>query len=170
MYNKVKYCNQYKYDYIEDSDYPDQGCGKYVNKASQWYKIISILKHLDNYDYVLWSDVDTFIMNANFSLESYIDRYSEYHIICGGYEYEYDRMYNVPCLIHSGNFLIKNSIESKQILSTVFFNPKYYEWNNSGNHEEAAITSYLLNRERYWHLIKIINIKYLSSWLPTPIS
>lgn len=162
--NKKNYCLNHGYDFIEDNDYPNQGEGR---KASQWYKILSILKYLDMYDYIMWSDIDTLIMNPSIKLESLID--DRHHLFFGGYEYHKNVPPSMGCLVHSGNFIIKNSKEAKNILTTVFYNPEYYEYDKRPNHEETAFTQFISQKKQYWYLIKISHIKNFSSWIPIPV-
>lgn len=65
---RIEYCNKHKYDYIEDESVVDW------SRPLQWAKILLILKYLPEYDYVVWIDADTLIMNPEVRLEERIDR------------------------------------------------------------------------------------------------
>lgn len=67
----VNYCARHGYDLIEDA--------LMVNvhdREIQWTKILIISKYLQNktYDYLVWIDADTIILNPEKTLESFIER------------------------------------------------------------------------------------------------
>jgi len=65
---KINYCKKWGYDFIEDSSNTDK------SRPLQWSKIKLILKYLSDYDYFVWIDADTLIMNQEISIESFIVR------------------------------------------------------------------------------------------------
>ncbi len=75
--NKINYCNKHNYRLIEDESIYD------TSKPIPWSKIKLILKYLPEYDYIIWIDADMLIMNSNTTLESLIEKYKDYNIICG---------------------------------------------------------------------------------------
>jgi len=64
------YCIKNKYDIIEEDEYDE-------SRQIFWAKIPLIIKTIESniYDYVVWIDADTMIMNDNLKLEVYIEKY-----------------------------------------------------------------------------------------------
>lgn len=74
----VEYCKKYNYDLLEDESMIEKH-----NREIQWTKILLILKFLELkkennieplYDYLVWIDADTIILNDKLTLESFIGR------------------------------------------------------------------------------------------------
>ena len=104
--NKILYCEKYNYTFIEDESIYDS------SRPIPWSKIHLILKYLPDYDYIVWIDADILIMNNTISLESIIDKYISYDIICG----------TCTRMINTGILFIKNTDFCKQFLKAVFDN------------------------------------------------
>jgi hypothetical protein len=119
--NKLLYCDKYNYTFIEDESVYDD------SKPIPWSKLHLILKYLPEYDYIVWIDADILIMNNEISLESIIEKYKEYDIICG----------SCPRMINTGFLFIKNTEFCKQFLQSVYDNvydptsdphERYHNW------------------------------------------
>ena len=104
--NKILYCEKYSYNFIEDETVYDD------SRAIPWSKLHLILKYLPEYDYIVWVDADILIMNNEITLESIIEKYKEFDIICG----------SCPRMINTGFLFIKNTEFSKDFLQKVFTN------------------------------------------------
>lgn len=67
----INYCKKHNYDFIEDPSLV-----KEHDREVQWTKILLIQKYLqfnsNYYDYVVWIDADTLIMNDEKTIESFI--------------------------------------------------------------------------------------------------
>jgi hypothetical protein len=68
---RVNYCKKYGYTYIDDDTIYD------TSREIEWSKILVISKYLSSYDFLVWIDADTFIMNDEIRLEELIDRLLE---------------------------------------------------------------------------------------------
>ncbi len=97
-----KYGYEYKYEHIYNQN---------LNTNPYWYKIYLVKYYLDTnlYDYVMWVDSDTMILNDNFNLNEYFNSYSSDLFFC-------DDNQNVQ-KINAGIFAIKNSKIGKQYLN-----------------------------------------------------
>jgi hypothetical protein len=74
-YGKIsleKYCHKHGYDFIYETE--DTHNGVYDSKRDiPWYKILLLLKVMQkDYDYVIWNDADSQIVNYDKKLETFI--------------------------------------------------------------------------------------------------
>jgi hypothetical protein len=103
--NKERYCKKYNYPLITDESVID------LSRRTQWGKIKLILKYIDQYDYLVWIDADTYITNDAITLESLVEKYnseSKYSLI-----YEKD-----PFIwVNSGFMIAKNTEYLKALLN-----------------------------------------------------
>jgi len=65
---RINYCKKYNYDFIDDENVYDP------SREIEWSKIRIIQKYLASYDFLVWIDADTFIMNDEIRLEDLIER------------------------------------------------------------------------------------------------
>lgn len=63
--NKRKYCEKHGYSFLSYTDRISQ-------RPPQWDKIRYILNHLNEYDWIFWSDADSFVINSDVKLEEFI--------------------------------------------------------------------------------------------------
>jgi hypothetical protein len=68
---RINYCKKHNYDYIDDQSVYDR------SRKIEWSKILIVQKYLSQYDFLVWIDADTFIMNEDITLESLIEKYLE---------------------------------------------------------------------------------------------
>jgi len=107
---RVKYCEKYGYDFREDEDVHDK------TRPPAWSKILLLLKCLNEgkenkYDYVVWIDADTLIMNPEKKLEDFI----------GALMGDSDLMVAKDWTrINSGVIFVKNTEWSKKFLEEVY--------------------------------------------------
>lgn len=65
--SKRAYCKKHGYDFLTDGeDVWDR------DRPIPWSKFNFILKYLDDYDYIFWSDADVIIVNQEIALETHI--------------------------------------------------------------------------------------------------
>uniref|UniRef100_A0A6C0IB09 Nucleotide-diphospho-sugar transferase domain-containing protein n=1 Tax=viral metagenome TaxID=1070528 RepID=A0A6C0IB09_9ZZZZ len=105
-----QYSQTHDCDYIRTSNCPKEESSTY------WCKIHKVKKLLDSgkYDYVMWVDSDTIIVNQQLSIDTFISEFGEPDIIIGNDECMFDFLqYNIIC---AGVFLIKNSRVGKQFI------------------------------------------------------
>jgi len=147
--NKSEYCYRYGYDYLEDNK---------INYSSyphpSWSKPDSILKYINLYDWIFWSDVDSLFMNFTIPIERYID--NNFNFI-GSYFYS---AYLKLSVFHTGNFLIKCDQISEEVLkeSLQFISDSHQL------REEWGITSVLFNQYRR-RVLKLLPEDTFATWV-----
>lgn len=117
------YCNKHNYDFIE---YAIDN----FDRPASWFKIKALLNTINlNYEYILWCDADTMILNCDYSV-SQITRPDKEFYLCQD---------NLG--LNCGVFLIKNTEFMSHFLKTV--NTMYPKYANNhplgGIWEQAAI-------------------------------
>ena len=146
------YCKKYNYTFIEDDSVYDD------SRPIAWSKILLILKYLPEYDYIIWIDADILIMNNQITLESFIEKYKEFDIICG----------SCPRMANTGFLFIKNSDFSNQFLKDVFYNvydpesdpnERYMNWEQG-----SFINLYDKNHLESQSKIKVTKYRELNSY------
>lgn len=104
--NKILYCKKHNYDFIDDESIYNK------DKPIPWSKILQLQKYLKKYDYLVWIDADIYVMNSDVKLESFIEKYKNFDIICGS-DWK---------MINTGVFFIKNSDFSNNFLQLIYDN------------------------------------------------
>jgi len=97
-----KYSNKHSYEYIKLDECP------YNNSSTYWCKVYAVQELLKTgeYDYVVWLDSDTVIVNDNIPIEYYLSKYGYPDIVFGKVNFYFDiGIYG----INAGVFLIRNS-------------------------------------------------------------
>lgn len=127
--NKKNYCIRHGYTFIDDESIWDK------SKPIPWSKILLLLKHLSQFDYLVWIDADILIMNMGMKIETFINRYPGYDQISGSDW----KMQN------TGVWIIKNTEFSHLFLQKV--------WDNIYDEKSDP-------RERYmnWEQGSVINL------------
>lgn len=102
--NILDYCKKYGYNY----KFYDK---KKINLNNYWYKIYLVLKELENnnYDYVIWLDSDTIILDFTIDIKDIINSYNSDIFVV-------DDNISVHENINAGIFIIKNNDVGKQFL------------------------------------------------------
>jgi hypothetical protein len=142
--SKKKYCEQHGYDFIfiEESTDP--------TRRIYWSKILALLKALENpsYEWVVWMDADTLIMNQGIRLEELIDE-------------QYNMMIAEDFQgINAGVFFLRNCEWSSQFLNTVYGRTDCLnEWLN----EQTAMVRVLEDRT-YGKRTKIVPQRLFNSY------
>lgn len=116
--SKERYCALHGYDFICFPEMLD------LSRLPPWQKIKAVEQALQQYDWILWSDADSIIMNEEISLEDLIDEEYSF-IIC------FDEVSHV---VNSGQFLIKNEDKSFDFLDRVYSKQEYLNhpwWENA---------------------------------------
>ena len=112
--SKIKYCKKHGYDFIDDDDiYYEKG----QDRSIAWSKILVVKKYLPYYDYVVWMDADTLIMNDEIKLEDFIKE----HLT----EREFLFTRDVSKKINTGVFFVKYSHISFKFLDMIFAKDEY---------------------------------------------
>lgn len=128
---KELYAKKHGYDFRCDEDTWDK------SRPYAWSKVQLILKCLreNKYDYVVWIDADTHIMNDEKCLEDFISSLSNDRDILLAQDYE---------KINSGVMFIKNSDWSKSFFEQVYNKTEYL---HHSNWEQEAIIHMYANNE-----------------------
>jgi hypothetical protein len=104
--NFQKYAKKHGYEYKYEHTYNQN-----LNNNPYWYKIYLVKYYLDTnlYDYVLWVDSDTMILDDSINLNDYFNSYSSDLFFC-------DDNQDIQ-KINAGIFAIKNSKIGKQYIN-----------------------------------------------------
>lgn len=102
--NKLEYANKYGYDFIEYKETLDP------TRPASWSKIQALLRNMDNYDWLFWTDADSIITNMEIPLTKWID--DGYKIIwCQDIDTQYS---------NCGQMLVKCCRSNKDFLELVW--------------------------------------------------
>jgi hypothetical protein len=108
LHNKffTEYAEKYGYEYKFEHIYNEN-----LNTNAYWYKIYLVKYYLDTnlYDYVMWIDSDTIILNNNVNLNDFLNSYSSDLFFCDDNQ--------AIEKINAGIFIIKNSRIGKQYIN-----------------------------------------------------
>ena len=121
---KKLYCEKYGYDYFDDEDVYD------TSRAPAWSKvnlILRYLRHPNAYDYVVWLDADTHIMNRDTSLLQLIKE------LCKDKDITFAQDWK---MINTGVMFIKNTPWSREFFTTLY---EQTDFLNSHDWEQSAI-------------------------------
>ncbi len=104
--NFSEYCKSNDIEYKYESTY-----NKNLNNNPYWYKIYLTKFYLDTneYDYIMWVDSDTMIMNNKVDLNKIINSYSSDLFFCDDNQ--------IVQKVNAGIFIIKNSVIGRQYLT-----------------------------------------------------
>lgn len=144
-FNKTSYAKRHKYDLILYHDLLD------LKRPAPWNKIPAIQNHLNDYEWIMWSDADSLIMNQDINIESLIDN---------NYDLIITREANDKH-INTGQFLIKNSSWSRQLLHDIYAQTQFI--NASGWWEQAALAHLLTTNKSLYKKIKILPQRTMNS-------
>ena len=116
--NKM-YCDKYGFDFIVSDE------RTYTDRPPHWERLPLLLKHIQNYDYVVWIDSDAFLYEDSPSIENVINYHVDKTFI-----FSADRKYdpndkNNNFRINSGFFIVKNSTYSIDFLKDWAYNYDY---------------------------------------------
>lgn len=104
--NKDRYCQRHGYDFISIDHLLD-------DRPPGWSKILLLLQHLDDYDYLFWSDTDSLIVESQVRLEELFSPEFDLVFCMGGEQGEL-------WTLNSGEFFVKNTEWSKNFLHEVY--------------------------------------------------
>jgi len=138
--NKRKYCEKHGYSFLGYTD-------RLSNRS--WDKIGYILKHLNEYDWIFWSDADSFIVNSDIKLEEFISPEKDLIIQLDKSGKTYPplgkpragRVARPSGIegVNAGQMFIKNSKWSKWFLEECWQNEKYNYVLSGPNWEQKII-------------------------------
>ena len=107
---KRKYCEKHGYDFVFDSIEADK-------KLSYHHRKDMILRLMENYDWVMWTDVDVWINDFNKSIEDLIPEDENINLVLSRDHFEFSnaRVWH-QCYINSGVLLFKSCEASKKMI------------------------------------------------------
>ena len=118
--SKILYAQKHNYTFYDGKNILDE------TRPIAWSKIKHILKYLDNYDYIVWIDADTYIMNDTIKLEDIITELMEQKDIMIARDWK---------LFNTGVMFCKNSQWTKDFLNHIYEQKKFI---NHPNWEQAS--------------------------------
>lgn len=124
---KVLYCEKHAYDFFDEEDDVD------TTRPLAWSKIKIIQRHLPSYDYIVWIDGDTLIMNDKIKLDNIITFDTDGKDIMVAQDYT---------MINTGVIFIKNTEWSRKFLDLIYDQTDFL---NHPNWEQGAFI-HLLNQ------------------------
>lgn len=126
------YCTKHGYDFFFETEETVDGVYD-KSRDIPWFKIQLILKIMRNhpeYDYIVWNDADSLIINDNIRFEDIINVYlpANYDMLLGP---------DQNTALHTSTMFVKNSSKCREILEKT--------WNNDSNfdvnfHEQASLS------------------------------
>ena len=105
---KIRYAEKHGYDFKDDEDIYDR------TRHPAWSKVLLILRYLKFYDYLLWIDADTFIMNDEIMIPDLINKHLKHHDIMVAQDWK---------MINTGVILIKNTEWAYSFFTLLYENP-----------------------------------------------
>lgn len=143
--NKRLYCEKHGYDFICGTENLDP------SRPIPWTKLKILQQHLGAYDWVFWSDADSFIMHQSVCLEDLIDERYMLVVACD---------WNG---LNTGQFLLKNCKESFELLEESYGMTQFIYhpcW------EQTAIKQYLIDNPLTFTSVKLVPQTWINSYPP----
>lgn len=124
-----KYCQKHGYDFIYETEETEDGVYD-AKRDIPWYKIQLMLKVMQNsdYDFVVWNDADSQIVNYEKKLESLIERYMGEKDVLVARDWQ--------STLNTGTMFIRNTEYSKTLLRAVWDNTHEFD---KSLHEQASL-------------------------------
>jgi glycosyltransferase involved in cell wall biosynthesis len=123
--NKEKYCLKHGYDFLSYTE-------RASDRPPSWDKIKYLRKHIDNYDWIFWTDSDSVIVNDKVRLETFIDTEKDLVI-------QLDEASDKTKAINAGQIFLRNSEWGKWFLGEAWNNEKYGTSIDHSDWEQACI-------------------------------
>ena len=144
-WNKKAYAKKHGYDLYLHHELLD------FSRPPAWSKIPAIEQHLNDHEWIYWSDADSLIMNDTIKLESLID--NNYDLVItkemAGWQ-----------SINTGSFLIRNCDWSRKLLRDIYNQPEFI---HNVTWEQAAFMNLLKINPSLNARIKILHQKVMNS-------
>lgn len=118
---KRQYCEKHGYDFFENDIEVDP------LRPPAWAKVRQILLHLGRYDYIMWIDADTFVMNQNVRIEDLMVEEMNGRDIMIARDWK---------MINSGVMIIRNTPWARRFFELVYEQTQFI---HHSNWEQAAI-------------------------------
>jgi len=154
--NKLSYCQRHGYEFsYEQKTLEVLGDGR---GNGSWQKILYLIKHLPDYDWIFWSDADALILNPDIKLEKFLPGDKGIDLILAR-----DKQPWINC----GNFFIRNCEWSCNFLQLV----QLHNWTwkidgifgKYGWWEQGAIR-YLLEQPYHANHVKYVTCREFNAY------
>lgn len=133
--NHIEYANKHGYHFKRDifqiEDYPDWHL--------TWIKIHSILKYIQDYDYIAWIDSDAVFVNQDIKLEDFIEEGIDLVISKMAPDLKNNRTWTCTT---TGFMILKRSEWVVNTLTDMLQNPGHHRFGNF--HEQSKLDEYLI--------------------------
>lgn len=128
-----KYCEKHGYDFIYETEETNEGVYD-AQRDIPWYKILLLLKVMQkNYDFVIWNDADTQIIDYEKKLETFISEMENKDILIAR---------DWQTILNTGTMFIRNSEYSKNLLQAIWNNKQPFR---ADLHEQASLENIYTN-------------------------
>lgn len=132
-----------------------------------WSKGPLIMRHLHNYDYVMFIDSDAVVVDTNFTVEDFISRHFTENETCivGAQDCQSDALCYDKEAMNTGVMVFKNSPKTFEILSEWIDAPKTElcaKWKFNHPREQACLNEIIKTQKHAKH-IKLIDFKEMNS-------
>ncbi len=120
-----EYCKKNNYTLIIYNEVPKI----LESRHTSWCKHYYLLKHIEDFDYVMWIDADAFFCNHSIKIEDWIDKSDNKDYIItrdAGYselKHSQNKKYNKDPLLNSGVIIMKNTENNKNLLNHILYDP-----------------------------------------------
>lgn len=120
-----EYCKKNNYTLIIYNEIPKI----LESRHTSWCKHYYLLKHIEDFDYVMWIDADAFFCNHSIKIEDWIDKSDNKDYIItrdAGYselKHSQNKKYNKDPLLNSGVIIMKNTENNKNLLNHILYDP-----------------------------------------------
>lgn len=154
-----KYCEKYGYDIIKSNE------RTYKTRTPHWERLPFILKHMDNYDYIVWIDADAHLYLDSAPLTNVIDVYRDKLFILSA---DIDEpVYDHRWAVNSGFFIMKTTPQSKKIITEWATNEELYKQRygfsvcgKTGTYQDQGVLRLMLDKNLYGMADNSIIIPY----------
>jgi hypothetical protein len=120
------YCDKNNIELIKCSE------RRYSNRHPAWERIPLILKHIPNYDYVMWIDADAHFYINSKNIKDYIDNINNIN-----YNFIFSK--DIKVAINTGCFIVKNTQYSIDFLTKWGYDETLYKNNKYPNFWENGV-------------------------------
>jgi len=145
--NKI-YCDKYGYDIIRSHE------KMYKDRHAAWERVPLILKHIEQYDYVIWIDADAHFYVDSPGITNIIEKYSTHNFIFSG-----DLNNKTSGEINTGVFIVKNNPASIVFLNELAYNNDLHKKNPFPKWWDQGVV-------RYMYTNNILDIRQNSVTVP----
>jgi hypothetical protein len=139
---KVLYAQKHGYDFRDDEDVYDR------TRHPAWSKILLILRYLRYYDYIVWVDADTLIMNDEIKMSDLIEKHMIHESLDTEHKESKETYSDIMVaqdwkMINTGVIFIKNTEWAYAFFTLLYDSPGAFERNP--NYEQNTFIEFYDN-------------------------